>query len=223
VVTSAGSPKKYTQRLKSAGVIVGHVVPSSVLALKCQDAGVDFVVCEGFEAGGHNGIDEITTFCLVPQVAKIIELPLAAAGGIGTGAQILAAQVLGADGVQIGTRFVCTEESSAHPAFKQTIMNSHEASTVLTLKKLTPVRLAKNAFYQKICELEARGEDSVDNLKALLGTGRARKGIFEGDLEEGELEFGQIGSMVRDCPSVSEVMARLMDEYLKSKHKLVTV
>ncbi|MBW7876000.1 MAG: nitronate monooxygenase [Candidatus Cloacimonetes bacterium] len=219
VVTSAGSPKKYTERLKAEGVVVGHVVPSSALAKKCEDAGVDFVVCEGFEAGGHNGIDEITTFCLIPQVAKSISIPLAAAGGIATGAQILAAQVLGADGVQIGTRFACTKESSAHPAFKETIMNSHESSTVLTLKKLTPVRLAKNAFYQKILDLEARGEDSVENLKELLGTGRARKGIFEGDLEEGELEFGQISALIKDCPTVSEVMEGLIKEYEQARSR----
>ncbi len=217
VVTSAGSPKKYTGKLREAGHLVGHVVPSALLARKCEDAGVDFVVCEGFEAGGHNGMDEITSFCLIPQVRQAVSLPVAAAGGIGTGAQILAAMTLGADGVQIGTRFACSMESSAHPAFKETIMLSQENTTVLTLKKLTPVRLARNAFYAKVQELEKQGLDTVENLMELLGKGRARQGIFEGNLEEGELEFGQVSALIRDCPPVQEIMERLRQEFLEAQ------
>lgn len=219
VVCSAGSPKKYTQRLKEAGILVGHVVPSAKLARKCQDAGVDFVVAEGFEAGGHNGLDEITSFCLIPKVAEAINIPFLAAGGIGTGAQIYAAMILGADGVQIGTRFACTVEASCHPAFKDRIVQAAEDDTMLTLKEIVPVRLSKNQFYHQIVELKNRGEDTKQNLSNLLGRGRARKGIFEGDMVEGELEFGQISGLISDIPSVSDLMLNLIQQFRDAQQK----
>lgn len=217
VITSAGSPKKFTAQLKEKGVKVGHVVPSAKLAKKCEDAGVDFVVCEGFEAGGHNGLEETTSFCLIPQVARSVRIPFAAAGGIATGAQILASQILGAQGVQIGTRFACSEESSAHENFKNHIAESGEGNTMLTLKKIVPVRLAKNDFYNQIKSLEEKTQDSYENLSELLGRGRARKGIFEGDLKEGELEFGQISSLVDEVLPVKVIMKQLLEEYEQAR------
>jgi len=217
VITSAGSPKKFTAQLKEKGVKVGHVVPSAKLAKKCQDAGVDFVVCEGFEAGGHNGLEETTSFCLIPQVARSVSIPFAAAGGIATGAQILASQVLGAQGVQIGTRFACSEESSAHENFKNHIAESCEGNTMLTLKKIVPVRLAKNDFFTQIKSLEEKTQDSYENLSELLGRGRARKGIFEGDLKEGELEYGQISSLVDEVLPVKVIMKQLLEEYEQAR------
>lgn len=220
VVCSAGSPKKYTQKLKESGIIVGHVVPSAKLAKKCEDAGVDFVVAEGFEAGGHNGLDEITTFCLIPQVAESINIPFLAAGGIGTGSQILAAMILGANGVQIGTRFACTQEASCHKKFKQRIVDAAENDTMLTLKEIVPVRLSKNEFYQQLVELKNKRQDTVENLSELLGRGRARKGIFEGDMVEGELEFGQVSGLIDDIPMVSELMQNLIREFGVAKQNI---
>lgn len=212
VFTSAGNPKIWTKQLKDQGIIVVHVVSSLKFALKAQEAGVDAVVVEGFEAGGHNGRDETTTFCLVPLVAREVKIPIIAAGGIGTGRGMLAALNLGADGVQIGSRFVATLESSAHQNFKKVVVDAKEGDTLLTLKELTPVRLIKNNFFEKI---EKAYEDCADEeeLKALLGRGRAKKGMFEGDLIEGELEIGQISGMIDSILPAAEVVREIIDEY----------
>lgn len=212
VFTSAGNPKIWTPFLKEHGITVAHVVSSSKFARKCEEAGVDAIVCEGFEAGGHNGREETTTLCLVPAVRRATTLPLMAAGGIGTGAGILAAMALGAEGVQIGTRFALTRESSAHEGFKQYCLNLNEGDTKLLLKKLSPTRLVKNDFYNRVEEAEARGA-SVEEMRELLGKGRAKQGIFEGDLSNGELEIGQIASLFREEKSVAEVMEELVAEY----------
>lgn len=212
VFTSAGNPKTWTAKLKEHGIKVVHVVSSSKFALKAQEAGVDAVVAEGFEAGGHNGREETTTFCLIPMVKKSISIPLIAAGGIGTGAQMLAAFNLGAEGVQVGSRFVATHESSAHVNFKNAVIQSNEGDTQLTLKELTPVRLLKNKFFQDI--LNAYEKDaSEEELKALLGRGRAKKGMFEGDLNEGELEIGQISGILRDIIPAADVVKNLVKEF----------
>ena len=212
VFTSAGNPKTWTPFLKEHGITVAHVVSSSKFARKCEESGVDAIVCEGFEAGGHNGREETTTLCLVPAVRRATTLPLMAAGGIGTGAGILAAMALGAEGVQIGTRFALTRESSAHEGFKQYCLNLNEGDTKLLLKKLSPTRLVKNDFYNRVEEAEARGA-SVEEMRELLGKGRAKQGIFEGDLSNGELEIGQIASLFREEKSVAEVMEELVVEY----------
>lgn len=212
VFTSAGSPKTWTGRLHEAGIKVAHVVASTKFALKCQEAGVDAVVAEGFEAGGHNGKEETTTMVLVPYVRKCIDIPLIAAGGIGTGAGVLAAFALGAEGVQIGTRFALTKESSASNRFKELCMGLQEGDTMLSLKKVVPTRLIKNEFFRKVEEAENRGA-SAEELKEILGFGRARKGIFEGDLDEGELEIGQIAYMIKAIPAVQEVFDDLITEY----------
>lgn len=215
VFTSAGSPKRFVKEFKDRGILVAHVVSSPEHALKSQQAGVDAVVAEGFEAGGHNGADEITTMVLIPAVKRSIDIPLIAAGGISTGAQMAAAFALGADGVQIGTRFAATIESSAHENFKQQIVRANTDSTMLSLKKVIPVRIFKNAFFQQIKELEDRGA-SVQELVDALGKGRARQGIFEGDLETGEIEFGQTASEVFDVPHASDIVERLVREYRKT-------
>ena len=212
VFTSAGNPKTWTSRLKEQGMKVVHVVSSSKFARKCEEAGVDAIVAEGFEAGGHNGREETTTMCLIPHVRRSTTLPLIAAGGIGTGAGMLAAFALGAEGVQIGTRFALTKESSAHEAFKQLCLSLNEGDTKLLLKKLSPTRLVKGVFTTEVEEAEARGA-SVDELRALLGKGRAKKGIFEGNLEKGELEIGQIASLFREEQSVEEVMQELISDF----------
>lgn len=212
VFTSAGNPKTWTSRLKEQGMKVIHVVSSSKFARKCEEAGVDAIVAEGFEAGGHNGREETTTMCLIPHVRRSTSLPLIAAGGIGTGAGMLAAFALGAEGVQIGTRFALTKESSAHEAFKQLCLSLNEGDTKLLLKKVSPTRLVKGAFATEVEEAEARGA-SVDELRTLLGKGRAKKGIFEGNLEEGELEIGQIASLFREEQSVGEVMQELISDF----------
>lgn len=212
VFTSAGNPKTWTSRLKEQGMKVVHVVSSSKFARKCEEAGVDAIVAEGFEAGGHNGREETTTMCLIPHVRRSTSLPLIAAGGIGTGAGMLAAFALGAEGVQIGTRFALTKESSAHEAFKQLCLSLNEGDTKLLLKKVSPTRLVKGAFATEVEEAEARGA-SVDELRTLLGKGRAKKGIFEGNLEEGELEIGQIASLFREEQSVEEVMQELISDF----------
>jgi len=212
VFTSAGSPKKYTSLLKQHGIKVAHVTASLRFAKKSEEAGVDTVVCEGFEAGGHNGKDEITTMCLVPNVSENISIPVIAAGGIGSGKAILAAFSLGAEGVQIGSRFVASKECSAHINFKKAVTESNEGDTMLSLKQLTAVRLLNNEFYQKVIEAENRG-DSIDELKELLGRGRAKKGMFEGDLKEGELEIGQVSSMINDIKPVKEIIDDLIREF----------
>lgn len=212
VFTSAGNPKTYTSLLKSHGIIVVHVVSSAKFALKSQEAGVDAVVAEGFEAGGHNGREETTTLCLIPMVKKEIHIPLIAAGGISTGKQMAAAMALGADAVQIGSRFVCSNESSAHENFKNSVMNSKEGDTVLTLKELTPVRLIKNEFYKKVNEAYVKCA-SKEELISLLGKGRAKKGMFEGDLIEGELEIGQVSGMIDEIKPASEIVKEIMNEY----------
>jgi enoyl-[acyl-carrier protein] reductase II len=212
VFTSAGNPKTWTSWLKEKGITVVHVVSSAKFALKCQEAGVDAVVAEGFEAGGHNGREETTTLCLIPAVRKAISLPLIAAGGIGTGEAILAASVLGADGVQIGSRFALTEESSAHNDFKDYCLTLKEGDTKLLLKKLAPTRLAKNAFRDLVEDAENKGA-SVEEMRDLLGKGRAKKGIFEGDLDEGELEIGQVTALIDQKNTVAEVMAELVEDF----------
>ena len=212
VFTSAGSPRTWTARLHDAGCKVAHVVGSAAFALKCRDAGVDAVVAEGFEAGGHNAREETATMPLIPDVRQAVGLPLIAAGGIATGAGMLAAFALGAEGVQIGTRFALTRESSASEAFKQLCTGLGEGDTMLALKKLSPTRLVKNDFFRLVAEAEARGA-SADELLELIGSGRPRRGIFEGDLSGGELEIGQVAALVRDLPPAGEVVARTMAEY----------
>lgn len=212
VFTSAGNPKTWTEWLHDKGIIVAHVVSSTRFAAKCEEAGVDAIVAEGFEAGGHNGREETTTLCLIPAVKKSCTLPLIAAGGIASGEAILAARALGADGVQIGTRFALTEESSAHFTFKDRCLRLNEGDTILTLKQLSPTRLVKNDFYKHVEEAELRGA-SVDELRTLLGRGRAKLGIFEGDLFEGELEIGQVASMIKRLQTVDEVMKELVEDY----------
>lgn len=216
VFTSAGNPKKYTGYLKEKGIKVVHVVSSARFAQKAEAAGVDAVVAEGFEAGGHNGREETTTFCLLPQVAEKISVPLIAAGGIATGRQMLAAMVLGADGVQIGSRFVATPESSGHAAFKEAVLKAEEGATVLTLKELAPVRLLQNDFYRKVQEAYAGGADA-EKLKELLGRGRAKKGMFEGNLTEGELEIGQVSGLIKELKPAADVLREIVDEYEQLK------
>lgn len=212
VFTSAGNPKTWTKHLKDHGITVVHVVSSLKFALKAQEAGVDAIVAEGFEAGGHNGRDETTTLCLIPMVAKELEIPLIAAGGIGTGRTMLAAMNLGADAAQIGSRFVASEESSAHINFKQSVIHAKEGDTQLTLKEITPVRLIKNSFYQQVHEAYEKGA-SIEDLKTLLGRGRAKKGMFEGDLNEGELEIGQISGMIDRILPAKDIIEEILTEY----------
>lgn len=212
VFTSAGSPKKWTGWLKERGITVVHVVSSSVFAEKSEASGVDAIVAEGFEAGGHNGREETTTLNLIPSVRNATGLPLLAAGGIGSGKAMLAAMILGADGVQIGSRFAISEESSAHRAFKQHILNLSEGGTQLALKKLAPVRLVKNSFFELVDEAEKQGT-SAEELRELLGKGRAKKGIFEGDLENGELEIGQVSATIQEILPVKRIMENLISEY----------
>ena len=214
VFTSAGNPKTWTGFLKEHGIKVAHVVSSSKFAVKCEQAGVDAVVAEGFEAGGHNGREETTTLCLIPAVRRATSLPLMAAGGIGTGSAMLATFALGAEGVQIGTRFALTKESSAHENFKQLCLNLNEGDKKLLLKKLSPTRLVKGGFTTAVEEAEARGA-SVEEMKELLGKGRAKKGIFEGDLKEGELEIGQVASLFREMQTAEEVIKEIIEDFRK--------
>ena len=216
VFTSAGNPKTWTKWLQDRGIIVVHVVSSVKFALKAQEAGVNAIVAEGFEAGGHNGRDETTTFTLIPMVKEKIQIPLIAAGGIATGRGMLAAMVLGADGVQVGSRFVASFESSAHEEFKQAVIKSKEGDTQLTLKELAPVRLIKNKFYNDVESLYKKGTN-IDELKELLGRGRAKKGMFEGDLNEGELEIGQISGLIHDIKPVSEIVSEMVHEFEVAK------
>ena len=215
VFTSAGNPKIWTEKLKSHGIIVVHVVSSVKFALKAQDAGVDAIVAEGFEAGGHNGRDETTTLCLIPMVHEKITLPIIAAGGIGTGRGMLAAMVLGADAVQIGSRFVTTNESSAHASFKRAVVEANEGDTLLTLKELTPVRLLKNGFFNQVQEAYERGANPAE-LETLLGRGRAKKGMFEGELTEGELEIGQIAGLIHEIKPAGDVVSEIITELRKA-------
>ncbi|WP_292943954.1 nitronate monooxygenase [Olleya sp. UBA1516] len=216
VFTSAGNPKTWTKWLQDKGITVVHVVSSVKFALKAQDAGVDAIVAEGFEAGGHNGRDETTTLTLIPMVSEQLHIPLIAAGGIATGKAMLACMVLGADAVQVGSRFVASEESSAHQAFKQVVVDAKEGDTQLTLKELAPVRLVKNKFYNQLQELY-KTSPTPEQLKELLGRARAKKGMFEGDLEEGELEIGQIAGLIRDIKPVSEIVKDMISEFEEAK------
>ena len=219
VFTSAGNPKTWTSFLKEKGITVVHVVSSLKFALKAQDAGVDAIVAEGFEAGGHNGRDETTTLVLIPAVKEKITIPLIAAGGIATGRAMLAAMVLGADAVQVGSRFVASEEASNHMSFKEVVVNSKEGDTQLTLKELAPVRLVKNKFYNEVQKAYAHGA-TTDELKSLLGRGRAKKGMFLGDLEDGELEIGQASALIHDIKPAGEIVKQLMREFEKRKAEL---
>ena len=217
VFTSAGNPKTWTPLFKQHGLTVVHVVSSSKFALKAQDAGCDAVVAEGFEAGGHNGREETTTMVLVPAVSEAVSIPVIAAGGIATGRQMLAAMVLGAQGVQMGSRFVASEEASSHTNFKQAVINAAEGDTFLSLKKLTPVRLIKNKFFQDAQEAEARGA-TEDELKELLGRGRAKKGMYEGNLDEGELEVGQVSALIHEILPAGRIVENVWQEFLTCLH-----
>ncbi|SBW00168.1 nitronate monooxygenase [uncultured Dysgonomonas sp.] len=221
VFTSAGNPKLWTKKLQDNGIIVTHVVSSSKFALKCQEAGVDAVVAEGFEAGGHNGREETSTMVLIPQVRQSIHIPLIAAGGIGTGNGMLAAFALGAEGIQMGTRFALTQESSASQEFKELCINLKEGDTVLSLKKLSPTRMIKNEFYNAVQSAEDRGA-SVEEMRELLGRGRSKKGIFEGDLVEGELEIGQVSSLIDNLPTAADVVNHVVAEYNIKVEDIIT-
>ena len=221
VFTSAGNPKTWTSWLQERGITVVHVVSSVKFALKAQDAGVDAVVAEGFEAGGHNGRDETTTLTLIPMVKEHLEIPLIAAGGIATGKAMLACMVLGADGVQVGSRFVASEESSAHQAFKQVVVNAKEGDTQLTLKELAPVRLVKNKFFNDLQELY-KTAPTPEQLKELLGRARAKRGMFEGDLDDGELEIGQIAGLIHDIKPVAEIVNDMVTEFEEAKKQVVS-
>ena len=220
VFTSAGSPKKYTSLLHEHGILVAHVISSAAFAIKCEEAGVDAIVAEGFEAGGHNGREETTTLTLIPAVRKATSLPLIAAGGIATGRGMLSTMILGADGVQIGSRFAISNESSAHENFKKYVVNSREGDTLLSIKDLTPVRLLRNKFFEQVRQAESNCA-SKEELKQLLGKGRAKKGIFEGDLNEGELEIGQVASIIDDVLPVAEIMDALLSEYFTAQKELL--
>ena len=222
VFTSAGNPKTWTKILQQEGIKVAHVVSSVKFALKAQDAGVDAIVAEGFEAGGHNGREETTTLCLIPEVAKAIDIPLIAAGGIGSGRAIAAAIALGADGVQVGSLFASSEESSAHASFKDRIIQAAEGDTKLALKQLAPVRLLKNEFAEQVAQLELEGA-TAEELRALLSKGRAKKGMFEGNSQEGELEIGQVSSAIHTIRPVKDIMTDLWDEFLQTKRRLANL
>ncbi len=219
VFTSAGNPKIWTEHLKSNGITVVHVVSSLKFALKSQDAGVDAVVGEGFEAGGHNGQDETTTMCLIPELSAHLKIPIIAAGGIASGKAMLAAMALGADAVQIGTRFAVSKESSAHDNFKNKVIEASEGDTILTLKEITPVRLIKNNFYDQIMEYKKRNA-SVEELRDLLGRARAKKGIFEGDMDEGELEIGQIASSITKIEAAGDILKDIWTQFLQEKDRI---
>ena len=218
VFTSAGSPKKYTSFLQEHGIKVAHVIANKKFAIKCVEAGVDAIVAEGFEAGGHNGADEITTMCLIPMIADAVNIPLIAAGGISSGKSMFAAMVLGADGVQMGSRFVASEECSAHINFKHKVVAADEGETVLTLKELTAVRLIKNEFYDEIQKAYKRNA-THEELKELLGRGRAKKGMFEGDLIKGELEIGQVSAMIKEIKPVADIISQIVEDFEKANKK----
>lgn len=220
VFTSAGNPKTWTAWLKERGITVVHVVSSVKFALKAEEAGVDAVVAEGFEAGGHNGREETTTFTLIPMVREKLQIPLIAAGGIATGRGMLAAMILGADGVQVGSRFAASVESSSHEKFKQAIVDAQDGDTHVTLKELAPVRLIKNKFFHDVMALYAKAP-TVDDLKTLLGRARAKKGMFEGDLEEGELEIGQIAGLIHDIKPAGQILLDIITDFEKAKLEAV--
>ena len=222
VFTSAGSPKTWTSVLKEKGITVVHVIANSKFAKKAEEAGVDAIVAEGFEAGGHNGREETTTMCLIPIIRQVTNLPLIAAGGIANGTTMLAAFALGAEGVQMGTRFVATPESSGHQNFKNKLLETQEGDTQLTLKQLTPVRLIKNKFYKEVEAAEIHGA-TVDELKTLLGRARAKRGMFEGDLEDGELEVGQIAAFIHEIKPAGEIVKDVWKEFLEAKERLCRV
>ncbi|WP_330443078.1 NAD(P)H-dependent flavin oxidoreductase [Flavobacterium sp. C4GT6] len=222
VFTSAGNPKTWTAWLKERGITVVHVVSSVKFALKAQEAGVDAVVAEGFEAGGHNGREETTTFTLIPMVKEKLQIPLIAAGGIATGRGMLAAMILGADGVQVGSRFAASVESSSHANFKQAIVNAQDGDTHLTLKELAPVRLIKNKFFHDVMDLYTKAP-TVDDLKTLLGRARAKKGMFEGDLEEGELEIGQIAGLIHEVKPAAAILEEIITDFKKAKQEAVSL
>ncbi len=219
VFTSAGNPKTWTSTLKANGIIVVHVIANKKFALKCEEAGVDAIVAEGFEAGGHNGREETTTMVLIPLIREATTLPLIAAGGIGSGASMLACFALGAEGVQMGTRFVASEESSGHIAFKNKIINSSEGDTMLVLKQLTPVRMMRNHFFEVITSAETQGASS-EELKEILGRARAKKGMFEGDMDEGELEIGQVCSSIKKIQPAAEIVLEVWKEFLEAKDRI---
>lgn len=219
VFTSAGNPKTWTQKLKEKGIIVVHVVSNAKFAKKAEEAGVDAIVAEGFEAGGHNGREETTTMCLIPLIKQTVKIPVIAAGGIATGRAMLAAMALGADAVQIGSRFVASEESSANINFKNSVISSNEGDTKVMLKQLTPVRLLKNKFFEDIVNAEGKCA-SVEELTQLLGRGRAKKGMFEGDLAEGELEIGQVAAIIKGIKPAKEIIDEIMAEYKQAKEEL---
>lgn len=219
VFTSAGNPMTWTQHLKQHGITVVHVIANTKFAKKAEDAGVDAIVAEGFEAGGHNGREETTTMCLIPQIRDAVNLPLMAAGGIADGRSMLAAFALGAEGVQMGSRFAASVESSGHENFKKRIVETKEGDTILTLKQLTPVRLIKNNFYKQVEEAELRGANK-EELHQLLGRARAKKGMFEGNLDEGELEIGQIASHLKEIKPAAQIVKEVWDEFLKEKQRL---
>lgn len=219
IFTSAGNPKKWTPTLKAQGITVAHVVSGVKFAQKCEEAGVDAVVAEGFESGGHNSREETTTLTLVPMVRKAVSLPLIAAGGIATGRAMLAAMALGAEGVQIGTRFVASEESSVHPSFKQKIIETQEGETIVVLKKLIPVRLIKNKFCNEVIQAENKGA-SEEELLQMLGSGRPKLGMFDGNLDEGELEIGQISAIIKEIKPVAEIIEKIIEEFEMAKEEL---
>lgn len=220
VFTSAGSPKKYTAFLHEAGIIVVHVVPSSKLAIKCEQAGVDAIVAEGFEAGGHNGKEETTTLSLIPAVCQAVQLPVIAAGGIACGQQVLAAMAMGAEGVQMGTVFALSAESSASDAFKQRCIAAGEGGTMLCLKALSPTRLVRNALYDRIAKAEAEGQNDAEQLRQILGTAAAKRGIFEGDIDNGELEIGQSSAYVKEVLPTAVIMQQIVQQYDEAKKRL---
>ena len=219
VFTSAGNPAKYTSLFKEKGITVVHVIANTKFARKCEEAGVDAIVAEGFEAGGHNGIEETTTMTLIPMVRQVTSLPLIAAGGIGTGRAMLAAFALGAEGVQVGSRFVASEESSAHPDFKRKVIEAKDGDTSITLKKIIPVRLIKNKFYQEVKALEDKGA-SREEIYELLGHGRAKRGMFEGNLEEGELEIGQVSGLINEIMPAGKIVGEIVREYEEARREM---
>lgn len=222
VFTSAGNPKTHTQRFKDHGIKVVHVVSSSVFAQKAEAAGCDALVAEGFEAGGHNGREETTTMVLIPMVANAVTIPVIAAGGIATGKQMLACMALGASGVQIGSRFVCTPEASSHINFKEAVVQAKEGDTMLSMKKTVPVRLLKNDFFKQINEAENKGA-SPEELQQILGRARAKKGMFEGDMKEGELEIGQVSAMINEIKPAAEIVKEIWEEFLQEKQRLINL
>jgi len=222
VFTSAGNPGKWTSHLKQHGIKVVHVIANVKFAKKCQEAGVDAIVAEGFEAGGHNGKEETTTMVLIPMIREVVTIPLIAAGGIGTGRGMLAAMALGADGVQIGSRFVASEESSAHQNFKQKVIEAKDGDTQLTLKRIVPVRLIKNKFFNEVEKMETEGA-SLERLSDLLGKGRARKGMLEGDIDEGELEIGQVSGLIKEIKPAKTIVEEIISEFQMAKEELFKI